>query len=84
MKSLPKRYQNSHCFTVEGNLFFSLLARKAEMHSFPTMYIMGGRLVEMGQNGDFLKKVHKNSVCEGHNPGSPDFGEVQHPKFLNF
>ena len=32
-------------------------ARKAEMHSFPTMCIMGGvRLVEMGQNSDFLKK----------------------------
>ena len=81
MKSLPKRYQNSHCFTVEGNLFFSLLARKAEMHSFPTMYIMGGRLVEMGQNGDFLKKVPKNSDFEGHNSGSHDLFHGSFEKF---
>ena len=52
-------------------------ARKTEMHSFPTMYIMGGvRLVEMGQNSDCLKKSDlKNSDFEGHNSGSPDFGE---------
>jgi len=38
-------------------IYFSPGARKAEMHSFPTMYIMGEvRLVEMGQNSDFLKK----------------------------
>ena len=63
---------------------FSLLARKAEMHSFPTMYIMGGRLVEMSQNRDFLKEVPKNSAFEGNNPGSPNFRGEQHPKFFKF
>ena len=29
---------------------------KREIHSFPTMYIMGEGVVEMGQNNDFLKK----------------------------
>ena len=37
--------------------YFRPGARKTEIHSFPTMYIMGGvRLVEMGQNSDCLKK----------------------------
>ena len=30
---------------------------KREIHSFPTMYIMGEGVVEMGQNNDFLKKL---------------------------
>merc|ERR1712105_289125 len=41
---------------------------------------MGGHLVKIGQNDDFLKKkkVPKNDF-EGHKSGSPVFRGVQHP-----
>ena len=66
MLFFQKCYKNSHGLLVEENFFFSLLAWKAEIHSFPTMYIIGGvRLVEMGQNSDFLKKkCLKNSISK--------------------
>ena len=51
---------------------------KAEIHSFPTMYIIGGG--KWGRNGSKLrfsqKKWPKNSFFEGHKSGSTDFGGV--------
>ena len=56
---------------------------KAEIHSFPTMYIMWGG--KWGQNGSRLrfseKKWSKNSFFEGHKFGSTDFGGVWDPYF---
>ena len=51
---------------------------KAKIHSFPTMYIIGGG--KWGRNGSKLrfsqKKWPKNSFFEGHKSGSTDFGGV--------
>ena len=62
------RSQINHAFLFHGVLKILTACRmleisiaccqiEPEIHSFPTMYIMGGvRLVEMGQNSDCLKK----------------------------
>ena len=59
---------------------------KAEIHSFPTMYIIGGG--KWGRNGSKLrfsqKKWPKNSFFEGHKSGSTDFGGVWHPYFWRY
>ena len=59
---------------------------KAEIHSFPTMYIIGGG--KWGRNGSKLrfseKKWSKNSFFEGHKSGSTDFGGVWHPYFWRY
>ena len=51
---------------------------KAEIHSFPTMYIMwGGKLGRNGSKQRFSeKKWSKNSFSEGQKFGSTDFGGV--------
>ena len=52
---------------------------KREIHSFPTMYIMGG--CKWGRNGSkerfSEKKWSKNSFSEGQKFGSTDFGGSQ-------
>ena len=57
-----------------------------EIHSFPTMYIIGGG--KWGRNGSKLrfsqKKWPKNSFFEGHKSGSTDFGGVWHPYFWRY
>ena len=59
---------------------------KREIHSFPTMYIMGGG--KWCRNGSKLrfsqKKWPKNSFFEGHKSGSTDFGGVWHPYFWRY
>ena len=59
---------------------------KREIHSFPTMYIIGGG--KWGRNGSKLrfseKKWSKNSFFEGHKSGSTDFGGVWHPYFWRY
>ena len=59
---------------------------KREIHSFPTMYIMGGG--KWCRNGSKLrfsqKKWPKNSFLEWHKSGSTDFGGVWHPYFWRY
>ena len=80
--SLPKRYKNltPYRFNSAG---LGLDDMKAEIHSFPTMYIMWGG--KWGRNGSKLrfseKKWSKNSFFEGHKFGSTDFGGVWDPYF---
>ena len=56
---------------------------KAEIHSFPTMYIIGGG--KWGRNGSKLrfseKKWSKNSFFVLHKFGSTDFEGVSDPYF---
>ena len=41
-----------------NKIFFQKYHEKAEIHSFPTMYIKGGLpLIEVSQNEDFLQKT---------------------------
>ena len=77
MKAFPKRYQKSDGLQVNSGVW-GLDDMKREIHSFPTMYIMGGG--KWCRNGSKLrfsqKKWPKNSFFEGHKSGSTDFGGV--------
>ena len=62
---------------------WGLDGQNAEIHSFPTMYIMvGGKWGRNGSKQWFSpKKWYKNSFFEYHDSGSSDFGLGWDPKF---
>ena len=77
MEVIPEALQKIARLTGRRKLIFGLAPGKLRCTAFQRCISWGGvRLVEMGQNSDFLKKkCLKNSDFEGHKSGSPDFGE---------